>query len=546
MNKKLNLKYINEIIKDDYKNWNNGDVILLSAQTGAGKTLFVTGNKEIEGLCDNLKNNEKLIYICNRVELKRQLKLDLLKKYNLEIKYVNDKVDFKWLDKKTVIGNITVLSYHTISEKKLDEIYSNGKKIDLDLYKYIICDECHFFFTDSNFNNKTFIAFEELVRHNNPNSIKIFISATVEEIKNSIVISPRKGKLIEYDTNRDYSYLDTKYFKDLKDIIQLVKNDKSEDKWLIFVTNKTKGNMLLQELNKLNISATFIKSGVENKEKKLIVETSSFKSKVLISTKVLDNGVNIKDDKVNNLVIMAHDKTTFLQEVGRVRIDIKNARNINLYIPKFYKKTFLSKLKNGYKKKSSDLELYLKDYNGFCRKYDVNSKDIEQDMFSSILNQNEKWCLNGLGYARFVKDYNFSMYMVDKFENDDFAYIKEQLSWLGLEHTFNINSMIESVIDDEDIKNLEGYLENCFVNKIIFLKSDDRIELIEKIGLVDKNNSNFKKDKIVYIKNIDTLNSYLIEELKLPYTIRQFETSRIVDGKKKKYKQAWKIVKIIG
>jgi len=38
-----------------------GDVVTINAQTGTGKTTFITGNREMSGLIDALNYGEKLI-----------------------------------------------------------------------------------------------------------------------------------------------------------------------------------------------------------------------------------------------------------------------------------------------------------------------------------------------------------------------------------------------------------------------------------------------------------------------------------------------------
>ena len=66
------------------------------------------------------------------------------------------------------------------------------------------------------------------------------------------------------------------------------------------------------------------------------------------------------------------------------------------------------------------------------------------------------------------------------------------------------------------------------------------------INLIDYHNSCVSKNNIKYIPSMDALNKYIKETLEIPYEIKCFETSRMVGGKKVKYKQAWKVVKIIG
>lgn len=93
--------------------------------------------------------------------------------------------------------------------------------------------------------------------------------------------------------------------------------------------------------------------------------------------------------------------------------------------------------------------------------------------------------------------------------------------------------------EKESTIRLNEYLESN-VNKV-FLQKNDRKRLIETVGIIDKNNSRLKENKIVYVQNISKINERL-EEIKSPYRIRQFETSRMINGVKKKFSKAWKII----
>ena len=70
----------------------------------------------------------------------------------------------------------------------------------------------------------------------------------------------------------------------------------------------------------------------------------------------------------------------------------------------------------------------------------------------------------------------------------------------------------------------------------------DRNPVIEAIGLIDSHNSILKENKIVYFSSLISLNDYL-QSANSNYRIKQFETSRMIEGKKKKFKQAWKLIK---
>lgn len=81
---------------------------------------------------------------------------------------------------------------------------------------------------------------------------------------------------------------------------------------------------------------------------------------------------------------------------------------------------------------------------------------------------------------------------------------------------------------------LKQYLEFLVTQKQVFLTRADRKLLIAKIDVTSNGRS---------LKSIDSLNAAL-KENKFNYRIESFETSRIVDGVKKKYKSAWKVIKL--
>jgi superfamily II DNA or RNA helicase len=379
--KKLKLQWVSDTIGNDYKTWNTNNIILLQAQTGTGKTWFIK-NK----LINNLSHFKRLLLVCNRINLKRQLKMDLLRMYHMAIPVLQDEkgndtdiVDLNGLDKIYQIENITITSYQAIGEMAITHEY-DGESMDHN-YDYIVMDEAHFLFIDASFNNKCRLAYKYLVEQHIPFTIKIFISATMEEIKEPIEQHFRKyiGKkpeIIEYSTGIDYSYINPIYFKnDIDIIINSIKNDKSNEKWLVFVSNKEQGRKIQKELG--DEISTCIFSGSNNEELKDIIVNSKFNKKVLITTKVLDNGINIADEKLTNIVIMAWDRITFMQELGRKRINIEDPQQINLYIPTRYKKSFIVRA-NRYKEMIKEATLLITDENAFNKKYDNNMIEISK------------------------------------------------------------------------------------------------------------------------------------------------------------------------
>ncbi|MBN1071534.1 hypothetical protein DWV12_11225 [Clostridium botulinum] len=546
---KLNLKWVTDTIGKEYKQWNKGDIVTVQAQTGTGKTFFVK-NK----LITEMEIYEHMLIVANRINLKRQLKKDLLKNMRKEIPK-----DIKELDNMTNFGNVYIMSYQQI------DAFLNAKEFgqtdfNLNFYDYIICDEAHYIFCDSGFNNKTDYSFYELIRQNHTNAIKMFISATIEEIRptivkafednNKISFGIHKNKLWDYSTGTDYSYLNTKYFKSIKDIALTIKNDKSEDKWLVFVTKKDDAKKIAEILEG-NKETSIIDKNTENEDLDEIINNNKFKSQVLICTKCLDNGINIEDNNVKNIVVMAWDRITFIQELGRVRQDIENPYEIDLYIQTKSKQSFQTLIDMVYKPKQTLIdeiegtedgkivEVISKEkqeelYDKFCAKYNRSYNKLSKDIF--YIDKNGKWKTNLNGRVRLLKDRAFAEYMVQMFKDNKFAFVEEQLNWIGLDADYN--NLIEDVIDSNDTNKLEKWLEEHIDERIFSDEQQELSDLIIKELTTIGNDVDYRTKKLKPM----TIENILRVQLNLSYAIK--EKGNNINPKNKK-KQRWiKIGKI--
>ena len=518
---KLNLKWVSKTIGEEYKQWRKGDIVTIQAQTGTGKTYFIK-NK----LVSSMDLHEHMLILANRINLKRQLKKDLLKNMKKDMPLSNEE-----LDKMYEFGNVTIMSYQQINQIKHRETYDD-KKLNLDFYDYIICDECHFIMSDGGFNNKCDYSILSLIK-NNIRAIKVFISATMEEVKNIIVGSLNNKafgilpKHYDYTTGIDYSYIDAKYFKNIKDMAVIIKNSPKENgKWLIFVTKKIDGITIKEIIGNLKTVSIITKETKNNEDLNNILENSKFNSDVLICTKALDNGINISDCEVKNIVIMSFDKITFLQELGRIRQDINNTYKVNLYIQTKSKKSFTTLISKIYEPKFKLINEYCganddgllpkkytdeekeKIYKEFCIKYNRDFDKLPKDIF--YIDKLGKWKINIIGYARLIKDNKFANHMVDLFKKDyKFAFIKEQLSWINLENTFNENNLMENVMDNEDLNNIEIYLQSLVG---VRLHKEARNELIDKLNLTDSRGRQQKKITTLAGYVLDNFNMILISK----------------------------------
>lgn len=522
---KLNLKWVSEIIGDDYKTWKNGDIITIECQTGTGKTFFVT-NKLLPYA---IKQNKKILYIANRIHLKRQMKIDVAKIQNIPINYK----DFCILDEIEVIGNITITSYQKIQNSILNDQYHIDCQDDLyDKYlnfDYIVWDECHFIIQDAAFNNKTVFFHDYYLKKCNKNCIILMLSATMDYVKQLI----NEDNIITYSTGKDYSYIEAFYFNDYQDIINTINNDISGNKWLFFVNDISLAVELLGKIKDSKFICSqhnekYI-SKMDQDELNNIIVNSKFNCKCLIATKALDNGINIIDPLVKNVVILTFDKVDFIQMLGRKRIDINNPQTINLYIMRRSIKSFYTRLNTKYYPEYKEVELYKNDINSFNRKYDKSLSKLANIEYL-FYKDNDGWKLNKIGYLILCHNIEFCRKMIQKFYNEGKnAFIKEQLSWIKLK--YNKDNWIEEVINNEEVNDLINYL-NSIVGKRLF--KNEQKELIEMIGL---------KDKYGRIqKTIDQFNSYF-KANKIPFMIISKTSSNLVEGKKKSFR-FWEIVSI--
>lgn len=560
MNMKLNLKYASEIL-EGIESLPKGSIVLAKCQTMTGKTTAILGNNEanIKGLIDKI-GDKTLIYLCNRIALKRQIKLDLCNKYNIPIKTKDGSIDYEWLDKLEEIQNVTIMSYQSLEEKVRKRDIFKAKcdysyKCDIfELnYDYIVADEFHYVLRDASFNSKTRLTFNELNKCWHSNSVLIYMTATDFEVKDVIeaqvqkisdlmdgVIDNFKDKYYRYyDGGIDYSYCNIKYFKKYKDIITTIKNSDNNEKWIWFSSSIDGAEKRLNLLKEANISSEFISAKDNEEIKNEIIETSQFNCKVLVTTSVLDNGVNIKDDKLVNIVIESFDSITFIQELGRKRMALNNISNINLYIPMRNSSNFTLKIEN-IQKEVKLIELFNTDKAKFKKLTDYNISKLGNAFY---FDEHDNLKVNETYYARCLKDIaKFTEYS-KLLEADEWFFVKEQLRWLELEHTFNVGNLIENVVDVMEVNKLEEFLKVSYEDNVYFTKESFR-ETIDNIINNDSrllNIMNMLDGKHTREKGQKIYNK-LFEKCNIEYMVGSVPQYEYKCGKRVK-KTYWRIVK---
>jgi hypothetical protein len=303
-------KYISDIVTEEEINkWQLGQRILINSQTGTGKSELIKNN--LYEHCKLL--NKKILLMSNRNLLKNQNIVD-----------IGDKIDF------IKAHNYQEFEASILRGEFIDELFSS--------YDYIVYDEAHYFFSDSQFNKNTDLLIRP-IKDTPKNKIFIFITATPD----ALLDYQDKFDYI-YTLPYDYSYIKNIYFytrlTNKSTIVEsIINNIAKDEKILYFGSNAqdnfnmyqkydnssficSKGNSLNNECNQETISQ--------------IVNNSNFESHSLFSTKLLDNGVNLKDEDLKHIIIDMVDPISFIQSLGRKRC-LNESDQINLYIRDYHK-----------------------------------------------------------------------------------------------------------------------------------------------------------------------------------------------------------------
>lgn len=322
--------------------WNPRQAVIISAQTGQGKNYFVEKVliPYVKKMNYENKTAQKVLIISNRLALKCQVSNRLRENDGMHENDEGRVYHYKGIADVITYQSILCRSYY------LENVQKNA----MSRYIYVICDEAHFFTSDAMFNPYTqkilstiITIFQEAVR--------IYMSATPYE---SLEYIKRYGEtqMILYHFQRDYSYLDINIYSEIEELYgEIVKGVARKEKWLIFIDDKEKCQVVKRELEavgeKMNVSIKdsnpeIGKIYVVNADSKNDAVYNSILDKerlgndidVLITTSVLDNGVNLRD--VDNIIVSNMSREACIQMVGRARVNGDNYRK-NLYIRRFNK-----------------------------------------------------------------------------------------------------------------------------------------------------------------------------------------------------------------
>lgn len=496
---KLGTKFNDVLTEKIIESWEGKNVILNGA-TGSGKTYFIE-NALHDYASRHFKN---ILFLCNRTALYRDILLEI---------------------KETSLYNIEAMLYQTLQEKIKD-------KEPIGNYNYIVCDECHYWLTDSIFGIYTDLTYNWIISQTN--SVKIFMSGTGETIFNLLKHDNIVKEENEYCIPYDYSYADLVFYNNKENALDIINYilTKTDDK-VIYFSNGTE--MALKTYYQFKNDANFRVSESCKDDEALILNEpncikthnrnlTTFDNRLLISTKCLDNGINIIDRQVRHIICDVFDLESAQQCLGRKRKIDKNDKAI-FYIRDYDKKS-IGGFKGCLNEKLNPLSLFVKDREKFDNTYGHDRK-FHSDY---IFNTGEVRTYNRLAYIKMLSESKNIEISLKK------GYYMLFLNKLG----DTINSM--KYLDDLNIEEYELKDElTLYLEELIGVRLYDKEknELINKINLTD--------DRGRQLKSIKPLKGYLEDWYNLSLISTKDNRKKLEDGRDNlnRGKCYWEIIQLV-
>jgi|GEM_PF-1083235 len=484
--------WVSDLIGEDYKKWHN-EFVILDCGTACGKTYFCI--RRLGKYAATKKR--RILYLCNRSKLRNQT--------------------YRQVRDEKLQATIYVTTYQAF-QKKIQQ----GDKIPH--YDYIIADECHYFTTDAGFNDYTDVAYNYVMKQKE--SVVVFVSATAKSFFKYLRDTSKVKKKNSYRLDKDYSYVSKLFYyqsEELPGIIDDILNNETDSKIIVFCNS---GDRILEMSKIYGDKADYYCSRNTKKKRlrdlcgwkedsngKVIEEPTciknyaddliTFDKRILFTTSVLDNGVDLKDRKIKHIFTEIIDVDTMIQSLGRKR-SLGKDDTCYFYI-RLYQAKGLQGFINRINYHLEPVELYKSDYETFYKKYGdgkqrekLNKNKIFYNLFKkkNIYGQIK---VNECKFRKYSRDYDMFTSMKElghKGYLEDI--LEESLTSNAEEMACNVEEMDKFILF---LKSIEG--KRLYVEDQQYIKEE-----FETIGL-----------KLRY-KGINTFNGALEDNYKNLYKSR--------------------------
>lgn len=443
--------FLTDIIGEDYKNWVKGDIALLSTPTGSGKTTFALGVYAVYAV----QQGKRVLVLEPRTILVEQIS-HILKRIFAE-NMVNENVVYE-----TLVKGIEVWGY-----QKLEEKLKNGNSIPN--FDVVIADEAHYLLGDSTFNANTAMSYAYLLHQIiKRKAVVLLMSATIDKIREVFLrdtlsyigvqsLGENGGKFVfpgkmayDYALQPNYDYLDVKYLHSEDEMLEIASMHIGKILW--FCSSKKRGEKLLAKLQERGVVAGMITADNKADDAASIVKSltsqGKFSQKILLATSVLDVGVSIVDAEVRSVVLDAYDRETFLQMLGRIRMEDSGQR-LNVYIFARKAENYRNLIEKQLVPQLNFMEKIAREKEEF-KPAKIVEMMLNQPLSPSVYTQTTAILSNCLTNIRLNDLYLSYLDFEEGLQKDSGYAIKKQLSWLGLEDTFSEENYV-----DADVKTIK-------------------------------------------------------------------------------------------
>ncbi len=243
-----------------------------------------------------------------------------------------------------------------------------------------------------------------------------------------------------------------------------------------------------------------------------LIRESSFDTDVLIATKVIDNGINIKDKALRHIALPFCEKNEFLQMLGRKRFNNDEDTTLNVYIEQPSMQKVNSALFHNASMYYSLLACIIPELRGIHGPY------------SKYILSNRIGKFNNFRYIKAYQLYIFSQKINDAYKNfDPYYYLSDALEWLDIHSTNKI-----SHINANNCYSFDDILKHIKNNPIPLCESENfykafdfffRIELWQKYSNDTQKINAYKDVRRDKSRRKYAINKFF-EIMGLPYEIK--------------------------
>ena len=439
-----------DLIGSNHTTWEDTRIIL-DGGTGTGKTYFIL--RVLAPYARLL--GKRILYLCNRKKLKEQVKPEIGKRH--------------------LKDTVTAMTYQAL------ETSLNKDSNSIPFYDYIVADECHYFTNDALFNEYTDISYHYL--YHQKNNVVIYISATAKIYFHWLKKTSRVLPEHCFEIPKSYDYVNGVYFYNKKflqpKVDDLLENE-PDSKIIIFCNSYR----VMKELHKKYGDRANYMASERATEVKEFCDTDcvyghpdgtvTFDKRLLITTKVMDNGVDIKDRSVKHIFCEIFDVDSAIQALGRKRkIDAKDT--CTFYI-KDYTGQAIQGLINSNNYQTEPVLMYETNYDKFQKIYGKKRKRIRENrIFYAEFSENKRDSRLKINKMRLQK-YMMDLAVLKEMKEKSY---KEVMSALLGKDLAEKTETLTMQIDEKD-----SFLEYLKSIESKWLYDSDRKEIVKRFETI--------------------------------------------------------------